>query len=224
MLTLTACSSAETSAPVSTPAAEPSSAGSESSDSAASGVETRTEDSAAEESSTVGSGTEEPTTDGSAPGTVAAGDEGTIGGSGSESDCPITSADLAAVTGVTWQFVISETDRPSEVYTGMLTDVCGFTAPEVVGQYGDPAFIRTDVYSGADVATRQEGYATTCTSIGGTVTTGPVSGGVYCTKDGVAVDGQVGSGDRLVELFINSDGEATAQLSAVFDQILAAVD
>lgn len=227
-VTLTACSSAQTTAPPSTsPAAAGSSAATGSSTSAdtlSATPGTSTAQSAAEASSAEESSTEESSTEEATGGAPATGGAGAPGDSGSESDCPIGSSDLAAITGVSWQFVIAQIDHPSEVYDGVLTDVCGFTAPEVVDEYGDPAFVRIDVYSGADVSTRQEGYVSTCTSIGGTVTTGPASGGVYCTKDGVAVDGQVGRGDRLVEVWINSGGDATAQLSAVFDQILAAVN
>lgn len=221
-LTLAACGSADTSAPaptVASPTAQSESPAA--ADPETSGGRTSPAQSAVEESSTEEANTEESSTEQSE---VQAGGAGAAGSSGNESDCPIGTADLAAVTGLSWQFVISQIDHPSEVYDGVLTDVCGFTAPEVVDEYGDPAFMRIDVYSGADVATRQEGYATTCTSIGGTLTTGPVSGGVYCSKDGVAVDGQVGGGDRLVELWINSGGDATARFSAAFDQILAAVN
>ena len=71
---------------------------------------------------------------------------------GSEADCPLSAADIGAVTSMTWQFEEYQAARPLESDETVMTTVCGFTAPDVVDEYGDPAFLRTDVFTGADAA------------------------------------------------------------------------
>lgn len=145
-------------------------------------------------------------------------------GQGGEADCPISAADISEITGLTWEFQQFQAARPLESDETITTTVCAFTADESVDEYGDPAFLRTDEITGADVAQQQATYAANCSEFGGELTTGPVSGGVYCTRNGLIVDGQVGGGDRLVEVLVNGGGQTAEQVNAVFDQLLAAVD
>lgn len=145
-------------------------------------------------------------------------------GTGTEADCPLTAADISAVTALTWQFEEYQPARPLETDETVTTTVCAFTAPEVIDEYGDPAFLRTDVFQGADAAKQQAAYASECPEYGGVLTPFGTPTAVGCARDGLVVDAQVGDGSRLVQVWINTSKDKQTQLAAAWDPLLAAVN
>jgi len=150
--------------------------------------------------------------------------DSTAAATGSDADCPLTAADISAATSMTWQFEEYQAARPLESDETVMTTVCGFTAPEVVDEYGDPAFLRTDVFTGADAAKQQADYLSGCPEFGGVVQQLSTPTAVGCARNGVVVDAQVGDGTRLVQVWINTSKEKQAEFAAAWDPLLAAVN
>jgi len=145
-------------------------------------------------------------------------------GTGSDADCPLTAADISAVTSMTWQFETYQAARPLESDETVMTAVCGFTAPDVVDEYGDPAFLRTDVFTGADAAKAQADYVSGCPEFGGVLQQFGAPTAVGCARNGVVVDAQIGDGTRLVQVWMNTSKDKQAELAAAWDPLLAAVN
>jgi hypothetical protein len=145
-------------------------------------------------------------------------------GTGSEADCPLSAADISAVTSMSWQFEEYQAARPLESDETVMTTVCGFTAPDVVDEYGDPAFLRTDVFTGADAAKAQADYASGCPEFGGVLQQFSTPTAVGCARNDVVVDAQVGDGTRLVQVWINTSKDKQAELAAAWEPLLAAVN
>ncbi|MEP6562219.1 MAG: hypothetical protein ABJD68_14240 [Nakamurella sp.] len=150
--------------------------------------------------------------------------DSTAAATGTEADCPLTAADISAVTALNWQFEQYQAARPLESDKTVMTTVCAFTAPEVVDEYGDPAFLRTDAFEGADAAKHQADYVSGCPESGGVLTPLGTPTAVGCARGGVVIDAQVGDGTRLVEVWINASKDKQAQLANAWDPLLAAVN
>jgi hypothetical protein len=145
-------------------------------------------------------------------------------GPGSDADCPLSEADISAITSMSWQFEEYQAARPLETDKTVTTTVCAFTAPEVVDEYGDPALLRTDVFTGADAAKQQAAYVSDCAAAGGVLQQLGAGSAVGCARAGVVVDAQVGDGTRLVLVWINSSKDKQAELAAAWDPLMAAVN
>jgi hypothetical protein len=144
---------------------------------------------------------------------------------GDDADCALSAADLSAATGMTWQFGAPNPGYELETVEGVTADVCGFLTNDRPTEMGDPIVLRVDVVEGAGTEQARAAYERVCTGNHGTPTdSSAVSGAQVCAREGALPDGQIDSGDRVVNVYyVASEESAAAELTASFDKVLAAV-
>jgi hypothetical protein len=139
--------------------------------------------------------------------------------------CPLDVDDLDSATGLTWTLGRSIADHPLETVDGVTADVCVFTSADRPQMGGDPLVLRTDVVDGPQAARMRDEFASTCTGNGGMVAAASVEGASVCRSGGQAVEGQVATGDRTVDVYVVAADQATAsELTPSFEKVLAAVE
>jgi hypothetical protein len=140
--------------------------------------------------------------------------------------CPLTPEDLAKVTSLSWELRERKDDHPLETAESIKATVCLYTAADALQDGSDPLSLRADVVTGPDAATVRTDFTATCSGNGGKVRdSASAEGAVMCDRDGSVVEGAVGSGDRLVSVYlVNADKPTATKLTPAFDHILAAVD
>lgn len=136
--------------------------------------------------------------------------------------CPLDVADLDAATSLTWELQQTLTDRPLDTLPEVTATVCVFTSADRPQFGGDPLVLRVDAVDGADAAAVRSNFEENCTGYGGAVED---SGGVaLCRRDGTAIEGNVTTDGRSVDVYVvAADAATAAELTPAFEQILGAV-
>jgi hypothetical protein len=137
--------------------------------------------------------------------------------------CP-SAEKLSSATGLT--FALSDTlkDHPLETLESVKALVCLYTSAESTQSGGDPLVLRVDTVTGADAATVRGKFESSCTDNGGTLGASTVANAKICTRNGTTIEGNLGSGDRSVDVyFVNADTTTATTLTPSFEKVLTAI-
>jgi hypothetical protein len=143
--------------------------------------------------------------------------EGSGNGAGAE-ECPLTEAELASATSLSWQMGTTKRDHPLETMESVKVTACVFTAPDKQGMGGDPLVLRVDVVGARDAGAVRDNFASTCADLGGTQR--EAGSGTVCDRNGSVVEGY--TGNLVMVYLVNADRGTAASLSPSFDKLLAA--
>jgi hypothetical protein len=138
---------------------------------------------------------------------------GTTGG-----DCPLTEAEAAAATSLSWKLATTQKDRPLETMESVKVTACVYTTAELRQSDGDPLVLRVDVVNPKDAEAVRADVDASCTRQGGTRRA--AEGGAVCDRDGVVVDGY--TGNLVLVLLVSPDTDIATKLTPSFEKVLAA--
>lgn len=147
-----------------------------------------------------------------------AGNTADRGESAGGAECPVTEAELASATSLTWEEGTTRRDHQLETVESVTVTACVFTSPDKQGMGGDPLVLRVDVVDPEDAETVRGAFSSTCAESGGTQS--DAGSGTVCERDGAVVEGY--TGDLVMVYLVNADQTTAASLTPSFEKLLAA--